>query len=205
LHWPGLGNARMNSRDVRALGSVLTRDVFAELARSAFLRRRKLSIDALRGLGRRWQAIQSSLMADRILAHETSMTRSPGAPLSKRTGEAVVALVDELVACSPQLYSQGSLRERCLGACGRAIASCALSAILACISSSDGVLVGDSERLLFLIACWNLVTTIQLWRTYTLVKHVSQRRRQPIAATAADSGRDCEVRERRGKIGDAQD
>jgi len=174
----------MNARDVRALGAVLTRDVFADSARSAFLNRRKMTPDARRALVGRWSALQSSLIADRLISPDASLPRSLETPLSERTEAAVAALVNELAAFYPDSYGQGSLRDRCLGACGRAIASAVSSAILF-FTSPDGPFVGDAGRLLFLVACWSLVTSVQLWRTYVLVEQVSRRRRSPSVGAVA--------------------
>ncbi len=160
----------MNRRDVRALGWVVTRDACCEIARVALGGRRRLSLAALREVGARWRAIHASPTVDHSKPLGTLLIGQLTDSLSKEQEKAVVEFVASLLACCPDLYSERALRNRCLSSCGQAIVSLAFGVILAHWTSSDIPIVGDSALVLFVIGCWSLVTTIQLWRTHRLVK-----------------------------------
>jgi hypothetical protein len=161
---------------VRALGWVVTRDTCVEIVRRALGRRRRMPIAALRELGARWRDIHASPIADKAGPIKAFLVRQPVTPQSKRRDKTVIAFVDSLQHFRPDLYSEQALRKRCLSGCAHVIVSLAFGAILASCTSSDIPIFGDAALVLFAIASWYLVTTIQLWRTHLLVKRVSQLR-----------------------------
>jgi hypothetical protein len=159
----------MNGFDVRALGWVVTRDICSEMARAAVGRRPRLSPATLRELLDRWRVFQSSLRADQSWRRNLSVILPLATPLSKASETAIADFVDQLIACCPDLYSEPALRSRCLNGCATFIASAAAGAVLGGLAPSDNSIIGDAALVLLVIACWSLVTTIQLWRTHRLV------------------------------------
>ncbi len=168
--------ARMKRRDVRALGWVVTRDACVEIARRLLGRRRRMPTAALRELGARWRDIHASPIADKAGPIDAFLVGQPATAQSKECDKTVIAFVDCLQHFRPDLYSEQALRKRCLSGCGHVIVSLAFGAIVASFASSDIPIIGDAALVLFAIASWYLVTTIQLWRTHLLVKRVSQLR-----------------------------
>jgi hypothetical protein len=161
---------------VRALGWVVTRDACVEIARRLLGRRRRMSTAALRELGARWRDIHASPIADKGGPIDAFLVGQPATLQSKQRDKTVIAFVDSLQHFRPDLYSEQALRKRCLSGCRHLIVSLALGAVLASCTSSDIPTIGDGALVLFVIASWYLVTTIQLWRTHLLVKRVSQLR-----------------------------
>jgi hypothetical protein len=166
----------MKRPDVRALGWVVTRDACVEIAHRLLGRRRRMPTAALRELGARWRDIHASPIADRAGPIDAFLVGQPATPQSKQCDKTVIAFVDCLQHFRPDLYSEQALRKRCLSGCGHVVVSLAFGAILASCASSDIPIIGDAALVLFAIASWYLATTIQLWRTYLLVKRVSQLR-----------------------------
>jgi hypothetical protein len=166
----------MKRLDLRALGWVVTRDTFVEIARRAVGRPPGMPTAALRELGARWRDIHASPIADKAGPIDAFLVGQPATPQSKQSDKTVIAFVDSLQHFRPDLYSEQALRKRCLSGCGHVIVSLAFGAILASFTSSDIPIIGDAALVLFVIASWYLVTTIQLWRTHLLVKRISQLR-----------------------------
>lgn len=164
----------MNGLDVRALGWVVTRDLLSEMVQVAFGGRRRIPSIAFRELGDRWRAVHAPPSPDRAGPLPALLGRRLTTSLSRQSEEAVIELVASLQACSPELYSEQALRHRGFNAVRQAIASFALGAIAAHWASPDIPIIADSAFVLFAIACWSLVTTIQLWRTYHLVKRMNR-------------------------------
>jgi hypothetical protein len=135
-----------------------------------------MPIAALRELGARWRDIHAPPVADKAGPIDAFLLGQAATPKSKQRDKMVIAFVDCLQHFRPDLYSEQALRKRCLSGCGHVIVSLAFGAILASCTSSDIPTIGDAALVLFAIASWYLVTTIQLWRTYLLVKRVSQLR-----------------------------
>jgi len=131
---------------------------------------------ALGELDARWRDIHAPPIADKTGPIDSFLVGQAATPQSKQRDRAVIAFVDSLQHFRPDLYSRQALRKRCLSGCGHIIVSLAFGAILASFTSSDVPIIGDAALVLFVIASWYLVTTIQLWRTYLLVKRVSQLR-----------------------------
>ena len=131
---------------------------------------------ALRELGARWRDIHAPPIADKAGPIDAFLVGQAATPQSKQRDKTVIAFVDSLQHFRPDLYSEQALRKRCLSKCGHVMVSLAFGASLASRTSSDVPIIGDAALVLFAIASWYLVTTIQLWRTYLLVKRVSQLR-----------------------------
>jgi hypothetical protein len=161
---------------VRALGWVVTRDACFEIARRLLGRRRRMPTAALRELGARWRDIHASPIADKAGPIKAFLVGQPATPQSKQRDKTVIAFVDSLQHFRPDLYSEQALGKRCLSGCAHVIVSLAFGAILASFTASDIPTIGDAALVLFAIASWHLVTTIQLWRIYLLVKRISQLR-----------------------------
>jgi hypothetical protein len=174
----------MTRLDVHSLGWIVTRDACAEIARILFGRPRRLSPAALAALGDCWRAVCASLRVDRRSRPDRLLIGRFATSLSMKSEQAVVDFVEQLIVCCPDLYSERALRTRCLSGFGQVITSLAFGTILACCASFDIAVVDDSAFVLFAIACWSLVTTIQLWRTHLLVKRISQYRGWPEHAQA---------------------
>jgi hypothetical protein len=166
----------MKSLDVRALGWVVTRDTCVEIVRRALRRRPGMPTAAFRELGARWRDIHAPPIADKARPLDAFLVGQATTPQSKQREKMVIAFVDSLQHFRPDLYSEQALRKRCLIGCGHVIVSLAFGAILASCTSSDIPTIGDAALVLFAIASWYLVTTIQLWRTHLLVKRISQLR-----------------------------
>ena len=177
----------MKRLDLRALGWVVTRDTCSEIVRRALGRRPTMPTAAFRELGARWRAIHAPHAADQAEPLHTFRVVQPPTPQSKQREKALIAFVDGLQTFRPDLYSEQALRNRCLSGCGHVIVSLAFGAILASWTSSDIPTIGDAALVLFAIASWNLVTTIQLWRVHLLVKRIGQFRRLPGLVTERPS------------------
>ena len=162
----------MNRLDVRALGWVVTRDACSEAVRVALGRERRIPIAALRVLRDRWGAISIAPVAERRGPLELFLPTS----LPSEREKAVLEFIEALRCACPSLYSEPVLRQRSLNAFGQALASFALGAVCAHWVSPDIPIVGDSALVLFAIACWSLVTAVQLWRTHGLVKQAREYR-----------------------------
>jgi hypothetical protein len=162
--------AVMNRLDVRALGWVVTRDMCSEIACVALGRRQRMSRAALERLRELWRAVVTAPTADRSAHLKDLLVADGTTAVSPQRHKAVVEFVDTLQDCFPHLYSEQALRHRCFNACGQATVSLALGAVLACWSSADVPIIGSAALVLFAIAFWSLVTTIQFCRAYRLVK-----------------------------------
>jgi hypothetical protein len=173
-----LCNERMNTFALRSLGWVMTRDICSEIACVALGGRRRISAEALRALGDRWRAVHASLPVDMPARLDASVIEPLATSLSK-SETAVAEFVEQLLDCWPHLYSERALRSRCLSECVRVILSLALGAIIISCTPADIPIMRDSALVLFAIACWSVMTTIQLWRTHLLARRMSEQRRCP--------------------------
>ena len=162
----------MTRLDLRALGWVVTRDACSEAARVALGGERQISIAALRALGDRWRAISISPEAARRGPLDLFLATS----LPSKRQKAVFEFIEALRNSCPNLYGEQVLRQRSFNAFGQALASFALGGICAHWASPDIPIAGDSALVLFAIACWSLVTAVQLWRTHRLVKQAREYR-----------------------------
>ena len=137
----------------------------------------------LRELSGSWRAVESSLLED--WSHRINMSAlTPfAAPLSKAGEAAIADVVDRLVTNFPHLYSESSLRSRCLNGCAAVAVSASASAVLLFLRPSDLSVISDAALVLLAIASWKSITTLQLWRTYRLVKAASSRSHQHLRET----------------------
>lgn len=162
-----------NRGDVRALGAVVTRDLFFEMVRLV-LRRPRMSLAAIKALSDRWRPVHSCLVTDRSERLAASQNDSLATPLSKRAEKAMVEFVDWVAEFYPHLYSEPALRARYSRGCRRVIASFALGAVLACFASPNIPIIADLTLVLFAIASGNVLITLELRRTHLLVKQISR-------------------------------
>jgi hypothetical protein len=169
----------MNRRDVRALGWVVTRDTFSEVIRTALGRRPKMPIAAFRQLGARWRAIRATDTAEGIELFDALPVERRPAEQTRVHEKAVIAFVESLQTFRPDLYAERALRNRCWNGVGQVVLSLAFGAILASWTSADTLLVSDAALILFAIASWSVVATIQLWRTHRLIRRSGQCRSEP--------------------------
>jgi hypothetical protein len=183
----------MKRLHVRALGWVVTRDICFEIVRVAFGGQRRMPRAALLELGARWQAVHTSRARDQAEPFGVLPFGQLTNSLSKQREKTLAEFVDSLQACRPDLYTEQALGQRCLRARGRAIVSLSLGAILANLTRSDVPIVGDSAVVLFAMACWSAVTTIQLWRTHLLVKRIRQVPRRHASVTQQSSAQPADA------------
>jgi hypothetical protein len=158
----------MNGFEVRALGWVVTRDTCFDIARTALGGRTRMSRASLSEQRNLWHVVQSSLRADGP-RRGVSAIRPLTATLSSASETAIAAFVRHLVACCPGLYSERALRTRCHERCPAFAATAGAGAILAQFAPPDASTLGDVSLSFLLLTVWNMVTTIQLWRTPRLV------------------------------------
>jgi hypothetical protein len=144
-----------------------------------------MSRPALRELGDRWRAVNSELKADQAGLFDAFLIGQAARAQSKQRDNVVIAFVDSLQSLRPDLYSERALRKRCLSGCGHVIVSLALGATLAFGTHTDIPTIGGAALVLFAVAAWYLVMTIQLWRTHLLVQRIS---RLPMSADLGTQG-----------------
>lgn len=168
----------MNGFDVRALGWVITRDVCTEIVRTAFRGRPRMPPAMLRELSDSWRAVESSLQGDWSQRVNMSVLTPVAAPLSKAGETAIMEFVDRLAVRFPHLYGEPALRSRCLNGCAAVTVSAAASAVLVFLYPSDTSVISDAGLVLLVIAFWKSITTLQLCRTYHLVKRILRRHRR---------------------------
>jgi len=163
----------MNEFDVRALGWVVTRDAFWEVARSLAGRTPRLPLAAMQGLAERWQ----TLLAAVAKARGAPLARMFSSPLSRpMSAEACAAAADYLTllrTLCPELYSTRVIGERCRRGCVKAIAGVGGSIGLGFFASPDQPLIADAAIVLFAMAAWHLVTSVQLHRVRRLMSQLA--------------------------------
>ena len=163
----------MNSFDVQAIGWIMTRDLGSDAARTFVGMRPRLEREALGKLARRWLSVDVSVREDHRLMSCTERIISPRrTALSKRSEAAMKAFICELVAVSPRRYAYEALRSRCLGECGRLIATVLCFLLLGRYASPDMSLVAWASLGFLLVACWSVVTTVQLLRMCRLIRRL---------------------------------
>jgi hypothetical protein len=152
----------MTDFDLRALGWVVTRDLFWEIARSLAGRTRLVPLTAMERLNERWQAVQTA-------AAKTSdplLTRFVSSPLLRSmSAETRAAAAEYLIVLStacPDLYSLQVIDERCRRAGARAIAGVGGSIVFGSLADLSYPLIADAAVVLFAMGAWNLITLLQL-------------------------------------------
>jgi hypothetical protein len=152
----------MTEFDLRALGWVVTRDAFWEVARSLAGRTPRLPLTAMQGLAERWQTLQA------VAAKSSGplWTRIVSSPLlramSVETRAAATDYLTLLSASCPELYSPPVLRERCRRACAQTFAGLGGSMVLGSLAGPAYPLTADVALALFAIGGWHLITFLQL-------------------------------------------
>jgi len=163
----------MNEFDVRALGWVVTRDAFWEVARSLIGRTPRVPLAAMQGLAERWQTLQSAVAKARG-SPLPGMLFSP--ILRPMPAEACAAATDYLKllrTLCPELYSPRVIDERCRGGCIKAIAGVGGSILLGFFASPDQPLIKDAVLVLFAMGAWHLATSVQLHRVRRLMSQLA--------------------------------
>ncbi len=162
----------VNGFDVRAIGWVVTRDACTDIARTLLGARREIAAEALQPLGDRWLTVRACLRED---AH--AATGNPLRPLATtlppRSQDAVNDFVIHLVARCPQRYSEPNLRRRCLSAAAQAFVGIVGGTAAASFATPEHMFFDDVAVVLLLMACFSLTSTIQLWRTWRIVKRLA--------------------------------
>ena len=152
----------MTEFDLRALGWVVTRDLFWEVGRSLVGQTRRLPSTALEGLQERWRAVQAA--AAKSSGPFLSRVVSSPLPRSMST-ETRAAAAEYLILLStacPELYSLQAMDERCRRAGARAIAGVGGSIVFGYLAGSSDLLVADVAVVLLAMGAWHLVTLLQL-------------------------------------------
>jgi hypothetical protein len=167
----------MNRRDVSALGWVVTRDAISEIVSVLLGRPRRISPEALKELSERWRAILVSPAPYQATPLRAFFVRYFTATLSTEREKAIVEFVNFAQTCRPDLYSERALVDRYRSGWRQAIVTLALAAILSSWASDEILIVQDAAFVLLTMACWSLLTAIQLWRMYRLVERVGRLRR----------------------------
>ena len=104
----------MTEFDLRALGWVVTRDLFLDIARSLAGRSRHLSLEAMEGFNERWQAVQAAASRTSSGPPLSRFVSSPLVrPISAETRAAASEYPILLGATCPELYSYRVMEERC--------------------------------------------------------------------------------------------
>jgi hypothetical protein len=159
----------MTEFDLRALGWVVTRDAFWEVARSLAGRTPRFPLTAMQGLAERWRTLQS-VAAKSSGLHWTRIASSPLLrPMSAETCAAAADYLTLLSASCPELYSPHVLRERCRRACVQTIAGLGGSTVLGSLAGPAYPLTADVAVVLFAIGGWHLITFLQLRRVRKLI------------------------------------
>ena len=163
----------MNGFDVRAIAWIVTRDACAEISRAMFRARRKMAAEALRSLGKRWLAVHACLREDARIA-SGNWLQPLGTALSPKSQEAVDAFVLHMVSCCSQRYSEPVLRGRCLRAAAQAFVGFVGGTTAGSFATPERMFFGDMAIVLLVMACCSVISAIQLWRMYRIVKRLDR-------------------------------
>jgi hypothetical protein len=164
----------MNGFDVRAIGWVVAGDACADITRTLVGARRRVPVDVLQSLGTHWQAVLAALREDpRGVGLRT--LRPLGYPLSATSEGAVASFVLQMVSRCPQRYSEAVLRGRCVSAAAQALVGLLGGATAAWFTTPERVLCADVAIVMLVMAGCLVLCTIQLWRTYRVVKRLRKR------------------------------
>jgi len=165
----------MNGFDVSAIGWVVTRDAYAEIARAWVGSHRQTSTEVLASLANRWLAVRTCLL-EASGAARGDVLASPGTASWLTIVECIDDFIVHMVSCCPQRYSGPALRRRCSSAAAQAFVGIVGCIGASSLGNSDRLLLGDIATILFLMAVYSLISAIQLWQTYRVVKNVVRRR-----------------------------
>ena len=152
----------MNEFDVRALGWVVTRDAFWEVARSLAGKKPRLPFAAMHGLMERWQTLQAVVAKTSGSPLTRIVSSSLMRPVSAETSAAAADYVALLSTSCPELYSLHVVDERCRRGSAKAIAGIGGSIGLGFFASLGYSLIADAALVLFAMGAWHLITSLQL-------------------------------------------
>lgn len=165
----------MTAFDLHALGWVVTRDAFWEIARSLSGRTPRLPLAAMPGLTERWQRLQ-------VVAAETSgplWTRLVSSPLlrpmSAETCAAAAEYLTFLCTSCPELYSLHVVGERCRRARVQAFVGLGGSLLVGSLAGPTNSLAADVAVVLLVMGAWYLTTFFQLRSVRKLVSRLARR------------------------------
>lgn len=165
----------MSEFDLRALGWVVTRDLFCDVVRSLAGRTRRTPLAAMEGLNERWQVVQltAAKMPDPLLARFVSspLVRS----VSAQTRAAAAEYMIHLSAACPELYSLQAMDERCRRAGARAIAGLVGAMVFGYLAAPPDPLIADVAVVLFAMGAWHMLTLLQLRSVRKLLAHLAVR------------------------------
>src|SRR5450631_939499 len=152
----------MTEFDLRALGWVLTRDLFWEVARSLAGRTRRVPLTVMKGLAERWQALQAAAetTSDPLLTRLFSSPHSRS--MSAETRAAAAEYLIFLSTSCPELYSLHVVDERCRRAGAQAIAGVGGSMVFGYLAGPAHPLTADVAVVVFVMGVWHLITFLQL-------------------------------------------
>jgi len=156
--------------DTHAIGWIVTRDLCIEAARTFLGLQPRLERGGLEQLSTLWLRLASAVRADqRTMSVTERILRPRRTPLSKKSEEAMKAFAERLVASYPGLYGHQTLRNRCFGGCVQLIASFFCCLMVAHHASPEIPMLGWASLCFFLVGCWSLVATFQLFVACRLI------------------------------------
>jgi len=167
----------MTEFDLRALGWVVTRDAFWEIARSLAGQKPRVPLAAMQELAERWRALQA--VAART-PRPTLARISLGSSLrrvSAETHAAAAEYLEVLCGACPDLYAPHVLGHRCRHASALALAGFSGALALGSLTDPAYPLIADAALVLFVMGVWHLLTFLQLRSVRKLMSQRARRRR----------------------------
>ncbi len=167
----------MNRIDVQAIGWTVSRDLCSDAVRTCLGLKPRLERAALRELGRRWLSVEAAVHDDQMTMSLVTRIMWPRrASLSKKSEDAMKAFIEKLVAFSPGLYEYRALRGRCFGGCVQLLASFLCSLMVAHKASPEIPMLGWASLCFFLVGCFFLTATFQLFVACRLISRLGVER-----------------------------
>ena len=163
----------MNGFDVQAIGWVITRDACAEIARGLLGSPRRMAPEELQSLGDHWLIVRARLGEDARVPIGHSLQPLATVMPPRAEGD-VREFVQHMLTCCPQRYSEPVLRSRCFNTVAQALFGFVGGAIAVSFATPEHVFFGDVAIVLLVMACCLTISTIQLWRTYRVVRRFNQ-------------------------------
>ena len=182
----------MNGFDVQAVGWLVTRDMLCHAAGALVGLKPPGTRRADDEIFRQWQrlidAVDHDLAGQELTARILAPRRTP---LSTRSEGAMRAFLERLVASYPERYGAQRLRSRCAIGAALTGASFLCCLILGHYASPDIPTLGQAALAFLLVGAWYLSTTVQLSRTYRLIRVLTDamlpsQTREPRPASNAD-------------------
>jgi len=157
--------------DLRAVGWVVTRDTFVDIVLSVLGSRRTIATDLLVGLAEQWSALQHARAEERS-ARRLARADFLAASLSSRTANGLDAFLSRIVAAYPTRYAPSALRRRLRISLAQTGVGLAGGVLLIHAGLGPDSIAADAALVLLAMGTWCLVTSVQLWRTYQLVRRI---------------------------------